>query len=403
MAVPERTEGGRPPARVGIVGAGQLARMCCEAASALGIDTIVLATSQDDAAVATAGEVVLGSPTDPTALHELAARCDVVTFDHELVDLDAIRALEAAGSTIRPSSRALESAVDKSVQRRRFASAGIAVPEFIVLDSDRDTDLAALRVLADRLGRVPVVKVARGGYDGRGVVIAARLDEATAAVAAWRESGAVVVAEAPVDFRTELAAIVVRRPGGDAVAYRAVQTTQFEGVCREILVPGGLDNATSVAAGALAERAAELVGAVGVMAVELFATDAGLVVNEVALRPHNSGHWTIEGATTSQFENHLRAVLDLPLGATALTARAVATVNVVGAPSGFLDDASLALALSEPRARLHLYGKAPRPGRKLGHVTVLGDEADEALATAWRAAAALGTPVPAAAGAGAAR
>jgi 5-(carboxyamino)imidazole ribonucleotide synthase len=373
--------------------------MCCEAASALGIDSVVLATSRDDAAVAVAGEVVLGSPHDAASLHELAAHCDVVTFDHELVDLDMIRALEATGRPVRPSSAALEAAVDKSFQRRRFASAGIAVPEFIVLDSDRDTDLAALHTLADRLGRVPVVKVARGGYDGRGVVIASRLDEAAAAVAAWRESGAVVVAEAPVDFRTELAVLVARRPGGDAVTYRAVQTTQVDGVCREILVPGGLDDATSIGAGALAQRVAELVGAVGVMAVELFSTDEGLVVNEVALRPHNSGHWTIEGATTSQFENHLRAVLDLPLGATALTARAVATVNVVGGPSGVLDGASLALALCEPRARLHLYGKAPRPGRKLGHVTVLGDDANEALEIAWRAAAALGTPVPATAGA----
>jgi 5-(carboxyamino)imidazole ribonucleotide synthase len=373
--------------------------MCCEAASALGIDTIVLASSPDDAAVSVASEVVLGSPTDPTALHELAARSDVVTFDHELVDLDAVRALESAGRCVHPSSAALEAAVDKALQRRRFAAAGLAVPEFIILDSDRDSDLAALRAFAERLDRVPVVKAARGGYDGRGVVIASRLDQAAGAVAAWRESGAVVVAEAPIEFLTELAALVVRRAGGDTVAYRAVQTTQVDGVCREVLVPGGLSEATSKEAGALAARAAELVGAVGVMAVELFETDTGLLVNEVALRPHNSGHWTIEGATTSQFENHLRAVLDLPLGATALTARAVATVNVFGGASGILDDASLALALSEPRARLHLYGKAPRPGRKLGHVTVLGDDADEAARVAWRAAAALGTPVPAAAGA----
>jgi 5-(carboxyamino)imidazole ribonucleotide synthase len=385
--------------RVGFVGAGQLARMCCEAASALGVDTVVLATSRDDAAVAVASDVVIGGPTDDGALRELAARCDVVTFDHELVDLDVIRGLEATGLAVRPSSAALEAAVDKSFQRRRLAAAGFAVPEFVVLDGDHDADVAALRALADRLGRVPVVKVARGGYDGRGVVIAARLDEAAAAVASWRESGAVVVAEAPVDFHTELAALVVRRQGGDTVAYRAVQTTQVDGVCREIQVPGGIDDVTSTEAGALAMRAAELLGVVGVMAIELFATDAGLVVNEVALRPHNSGHWTIEGATTSQFENHLRAVLDLPLGATALTAPAVATVNVFGGSSHGLDGASLALALSEPRARLHLYGKSSRPGRKLGHVTVLGDDADEAWKIAWRAAAALGTPVPAAAGA----
>jgi 5-(carboxyamino)imidazole ribonucleotide synthase len=372
--------------------------MCCESASALGIHTVVLAMSRDDAAVPVASDVVIGSPADPAALNELAARCDVVTFDHELVDLDAIRDLEATGRPVRPSSAALEAAVDKSYQRRRFAAAGLAVPEFVILDSDRDKDLAALRALADRLGRVPVVKVARGGYDGRGVVVASVLDVAVAAASAWRDAGSVVVAEAPVDFHKELAALVVRRVDGDLVQYRAVQTTQVDGVCREVLVPGGVDDQTSKAAGALAARAAELVGAVGVMAVELFATGEGLVVNEVALRPHNSGHWTIEGATTSQFESHLRAVLDLPLGATALTARAVATVNVFGGSSGVLDDAMLAHALSEPHARLHLYGKGARPGRKLGHVTVLGDDADEALITAWRAAAALGTPMPAATG-----
>jgi 5-(carboxyamino)imidazole ribonucleotide synthase len=400
VAVPERTEGGRQLPRVGFVGAGQLARMCCEAASAIGVDTVVLATSRDDAAVTVASEVVLGSPTDPGALGELAARCDVVTFDHELVDLELLRALEATGRPVRPSSAALEAAVNKAFQRRRFAEAGLCVPEFVVLEADRDADLAALGALADRLGRVPVVKLARGGYDGRGVVIASDLDEAAAAVAAWRESGAVVVAEAPVDFRCELATLVVRRAGGESVVYRAVQTTQLDGVCREIQVPGGIDDETSIAAGALALRAAELTGAVGVMAVELFATADGLVVNEVALRPHNSGHWTIEGATTSQFENHLRAVLDLPLGATELTARAISTVNVFGGASGILDAAALTLAMREPTAKLHLYGKRSRPGRKLGHVTVLGDDADQVSKAAWRSAAALGTPVSATVGAG---
>jgi 5-(carboxyamino)imidazole ribonucleotide synthase len=230
-------------------------------------------------------------------------------------------------------------------------------------------------------------------------VIASTLEAAARATAAWREAGAVVVAEAPVDFRCELAALVVRRAGGESVAYRAVQTSQVDGVCREIQVPGGIDDETSTAASELALSAAELVGAVGVMAVELFATADGLVVNEVALRPHNSGHWTIEGSTSSQFENHLRAVLDLPLGATALTARAISTVNVFGGASEILDDDALARAMREPTAKLHLYGKHPRPGRKLGHVTVLGDDADLVSRTAWRAAAALGTPVAATTGA----
>jgi len=373
--------------------------MCCEAASSLGIDTVVLASRADDAAVHVASEVIVGSATDPAALFDLAARCDVVTFDHELVDLDVVRALEAAGHAVRPSSAALKMAVDKSAQRRRLGSAGFLVPDFVVLDADLGADLDALRAFAERLGRVPVVKLASGGYDGRGVVLTSRLDVAESAVASWRESGDVVVAEAPVDFSMELAALVVRRADGDTVAYRSVQTTQVDGVCREIRVPGNLDDAIASESADLAVRVAELVGAVGVMAVELFATDAGLVVNEVALRPHNSGHWTIEGATTSQFENHLRAVLDLPLGSTARTSPAVATVNLFGGESGPLEPASLALALGEPRAKVHLYGKDARPGRKLGHVTVLGDDADHAARIAWEAAAALGTPVPAGAGA----
>ncbi len=399
MAVPERTDHQAMPRTVGIVGAGQLARMLCEAASQLGIATVVLAARPDDAATQVAGDVTIGDADDASALAALAGRCDVVTFDHELVDLEALAGLEAAGVAVRPSSRALAAAVDKAHQRRTFAAAGLPVPSFCVLDRDSATDLAALRALADELGRVPVVKAARGGYDGRGVVVAETMEEAVHAVTRWRAGGVAVVAEAPCAFRAELAALVARRPDGESVQWRAVQTDQLDGVCREVRVPGSVDDATARRAAALAGRVAEHLDVAGVLAVELFDTDDGLIVNEVATRPHNSGHWTIEGATTSQFENHLRAVLDLPLGATDVVAPAICSVNVFGADHGLGPDA-LGAALSDPVAKVHLYGKAPRPGRKLGHVTVVGTDAADVAARAWRAAAALGTPVATHAGGG---
>jgi 5-(carboxyamino)imidazole ribonucleotide synthase len=392
VAVPERTEGVVAPPRLGIVGAGQLARMLCEAASALGLDTVVLAADRDDAATSVAGTVRIGSPMDPDALRGIADDCDVLTFDHELVDLDALSSLESKGHIVRPSPSALVVAVDKAVQRRRFAAAGLPVPRFVVLDGDATADRLALVAFADEVG-VPVVKAARGGYDGHGVVVASSLDEAVDAAMSWRASGTDVVAEARVEFRAELAALLARRPDGETVSWRTVRTAQVDGVCAEVCVPGGLDDSTAEDAARLAVRVAEVCGVVGVLAVELFDAPQGLVVNEVALRPHNSGHWTIEGANTSQFENHLRAVLDLPLGDTSMRAAAVTTVNVFG--SGSPIDGALARALEEPTAKVHLYGKSDRPGRKLGHVTVLGDDGAEVTSRAWRAAAALGTPVPA--------
>jgi len=382
---------------VGIVGAGQLARMLCEAANALDVATVVLASAPDDAAIPVAHDVIAGRATDPSALDELARRCDVVTFDHELVDLDAVRSLEARGVLVHPSSSSLALAADKAHQRRTFAASALPVLPFAVLEGDDDADLADLRRLADHLGAVPVVKAATGGYDGRGVSVPETLAEAEAALRQWRTQGRRVVAEAPCEFRAELAALLARRPGGEVAAWRVVQTNQVDGVCREVRVPGAVSDATALEAAELARRVAEHVGVVGVLAVELFDTADGLIVNEIAVRPHNSGHWTIEGATTSQFENHLRAVLDLPLGATDLVAAAVCSVNVFGGSDG-ADPGSLAAALAEPTAKVHLYGKAPRPGRKLGHVTVVGADADDVAARAWRAAAALGTPIAAHAG-----
>ncbi len=396
---------------LGIVGAGQLARMTCEAASALGIRTVVLAARADDAAAETASEVLVGEATDEEALRALAGRCDVVTFDHEQVDLGALRALERAGIVLRPGAETLEVACDKAEMRRRLSAAGIAVPRFEVLgDSDGAEGVPgvpgaparpATKVVsfAAHAGWPLVVKAARGGYDGKGVWPVADEAEARAVCEAVGE-GTPLLVESYVDMDVELAVVVARGPDGGSVAWPPVETAQVEGVCREIRYPGSLDAGLAADAAALGQKVAAVVGATGVLAVEMFATGGRLLVNEIAARPHNSAHWTIEGSTTSQFENHVRAVLGLPLGDPRPAVPHVATVNVFGATgpdAGETGDpgARLSGALDVPGAHVHLYGKAPRPGRKLGHVTVCGDDPDDVRARAWAAARALGTPVPA--------
>jgi len=244
---------------------------------------------------------------------------------------------------------------------------------------------------ADDHGWPVMLKAARGGYDGKGVWPVSDASEAAEVLS--HVEGRVVVEELlPLD--AELAVMVARRPSGSAAAWPAVETAQVGGVCREVLVPGRLPSEIVEAATGLGQKVAEIVGAVGVMAVELFWSGGGLLVNEVATRPHNSGHWTVEGAVTSQFENHVRAVLDLPLGSTAPQHPQIASVNVFGSPESADPSVLLARGLAVEGAHVHLYGKDPRPGRKLGHVTVCGDDAGLVRARAWSAARALGTPVP---------
>ena len=386
------TQGNGGGRSVGIVGAGQLARMACEAASALGIRTVVLAEHPDDAAVGTADEVVAGTPSAPKDMRLLADRCEVVTFDHELVDLGILEALVRDGVTVRPGVATLEMAVDKAEMRARLSAAGVPVPAYRVLDRP---DPAAIEAFAAVHGWPVVAKAVRGGYDGKGVWTLGGPDQAAETCRRAASAGTALLVEELVDIEDELAVLVARRPGGETRTWPVVETAQVDGVCREVLVPGGLDPAAAQAAAEMAVRVAEVAGSVGVLAVELFSSADGLMVNEVAARPHNTGHWTIEGAVTSQFENHLRAVLDLPLGATAPTAAAVASVNVFGAAAGNDPAETLAGALAVEGAHVHLYGKRARPGRKLGHVTVCGEDAGVVRHRAWAAARALGTPLPA--------
>ena len=377
--------------KVGIVGGGQLARMLIEAASALGLRSAVLAASPDDAAAIVAAEVIIGAPTDPVAMGRLIASCDVVTFDHELVDLELLAELERAGSIIRPSSSSLRFAVDKAAMRDRLAAAQLPIPAYFVIQPGDPIELGALGA---EWGWPLVIKAATGGYDGRGVFIAASADAAQMIVRQLHDDGVVALIEEYVDINIELAALVARGPDGSEVSWQTVETAQIDGVCREVLVPGSLSAELGAEAAELARAVADEVGIVGLLAVEIFATSRGLVINELAMRPHNSGHWTQDGSVTSQFENHLRAVLGLPLGETGLTSAAIASVNVFGSEAAPQVDLGLPAALAVPGAHVHLYGKQARPGRKLGHVTVCDGDPLQVRAAAWQAAVALGTPVP---------
>jgi 5-(carboxyamino)imidazole ribonucleotide synthase len=364
--------------------------MAGEASSALGLSMAVLAEHPDDAACGVADEVVLGSPFVAADLRAIAARCDVLTFDHEQVDLAMVAELAAQGNVVRPGVATLELAVDKAHMRTVLDDAGVPVPAYLVVD-DGPARLGSVEAFAAAHGWPVMLKSARGGYDGRGVWPVA--DRAEAAAVLANVAGRVVVEELlPLD--AELAVMVARRPSGASAAWPAVETAQVGGVCREVLVPGRLDAHVLEAASALGQKVAEIAGGVGVMAVELFWSGGRLLVNEVATRPHNSGHWTIEGAVTSQFENHVRAVLDLPLGATAAQHPQVASVNVFGGAAGEDPARLLARGLALDDAHVHLYGKRARPGRKLGHVTVCGDDAELVRSRAWSAALALGTPRP---------
>jgi 5-(carboxyamino)imidazole ribonucleotide synthase len=364
--------------------------MAGEAASALGLSMAVLAERPDDAACEVAAEVVLGSPFVAADLRAIAARCDVLTFDHEQVDLGMVAGLAAQGALVRPGADTLELAVDKARMRVVLDEAGVPVPAYLVVDQGPEA-LDAVASFAAAHGWPVMVKAARGGYDGKGVWPVADRAEAAAVLAG--AAGQVVVEELlPLD--AELAVMVARRPSGASAAWPAVETAQVGGVCREVLVPGRLDADVAEAASALGSKVAEIAGGVGVMAVELFWSGGRLLVNEVATRPHNSGHWTMEGAVTSQFENHVRAVLDLPLGSTAPQHLQVASVNVFGGSAGEDPTRLLTRGLAVEGAHVHLYGKSARPGRKLGHVTVCGDEAEVVRSRAWSAAIALGTPVP---------
>ncbi len=370
-----------------VVGGGQLARMMQVPAVALGLRIRLLAEGPDVSAAQVVPDHLVGDHTDLDDLRAVCAGSPVVTFDHEHVPPEHLRALEAEGHAPRPGPDALLYAQDKGEMRVRLSVLGLPCPLFLLLPGDVEE---ALEELAD-FGYPAVLKTTRGGYDGKGVWVVRSADDAAEVLATAFAEGREILAEELVDFRRELSAQVARTPSGDVVAYPVVQSTQVDGICKEVVAPApDLDPALAQEATDVAVRVAEQLGVTGMLAVELFETaDGRVLVNELAMRPHNTGHWSMDGAATSQFENHLRAVLDLPLGPTTPHHAWTVMVNVLGGAVQDLEAQEAVVLSAVPHAKVHLYGKGVKPGRKVGHVTVTGDDLDTVLADARRAGALL--------------
>ena len=371
------------PPVVGMVGGGQLARMTSQAATGLGIGFRVLAATVSDSAAQVVAGTELGDYRSLAALRDFAASCDVLTFDHEHVPGPHLAALERDGVKVRPNAAALSLTQDKLAMRKRLTGMGIACPRYAPVRTAAEAE-----AFAD--GAWPVVlKAVSGGYDGKGVWVcesAAETAEILAHGSLRAEAGGLMIEEY-VAFDRELAVLAARSPHRQGAVYPVVQTVQRDGICREVIAPApGLSPGRRAQAQELALRIAAQLGVTGLLAVEMFETPAGLLVNELAMRPHNTGHWTIEGARTSQFEQHLRAVLDLPLGDPRMAAPASVMANVLGGHDADVYDRYIHVMAADPAVKVHMYGKRVRPGRKIGHVTVTGEDPAELTDRARRAA-----------------
>lgn len=377
--------------------------MMAPAAGELGVHLRVLVEAPDGSAAQVLADAPVGAASDADAVRALVAgtsgalateagraRAAVLTFEHEHVPFALLDEIAAGGVPVHPGPAALIHAQDKIVMRERLTALGVPCPRWASLPTDPDAGRAALAAfLADGDG-TGVVKTSRGGYDGKGVRVVRSADEVDDWFAAVAAGGPALLVEERVPFTRELAALVARRPSGDVATYPVVESVQRDGVCSEVIAPApGLSAELEAEARRIAETVVTGLGVTGVLAVEMFEVDGRVLVNELAMRPHNSGHWTIDGAVTSQFEQHLRAVLDLPLGDTSPRAPWTVMANVLGSTLGELTDALPAILAADPGARVNLYGKAVRPGRKLGHVNVSGDDLDDVRRRAVAAAARL--------------
>lgn len=382
---------------VAVVGGGQLARMMAPAATALGVELRVLVEGPTTSAAQVLRDAPVGMPQDEAAVLDLVLgppAADVLTFEHEHIPPATITAVEASGVPVRPGPGALLHAQDKLAMRRALAGLDVPCPRWAAVP-----DAVALEEFLVAAGGEAVVKTVRGGYDGKGVRVVRSPAEVDDWFAAAASGGPALLAEERVPFTRELAVLLARRPSGEVRVWPVVETVQVDGVCAEVLAPAPrLEPEVERAAVAAAVAVAEGLDVTGVLAVELFevparAGDGGaprrVLVNELAMRPHNSGHWTIDGAVTSQFEQHLRAVLDLPLGDTSPRATWSVMANVLGSSLGRLTDALPAVLAADAGAKVHLYGKEVRPGRKLGHVTVTGEDLPSVRSRAAHAAALL--------------
>lgn len=392
-SVPPPASSGFP--LVGVVGGGQLARMMQPPAVELGIRLRILAESGDSSAAQVVPDSPVGDHRDLAAVSAFADGCQVITFDHEHVPGPVLDKLVADGVAVRPGPAALRHAQDKLVMRRRLTELRLPGPRWRQVHTWADV----LAFAAELDGPGVVLKTPRGGYDGKGVLVleVERGSEQPETVARWlAEAGDDgLLAEQRVQFERELAVLVARSPSGQAAAWPVVESTQVDGVCREVIAPApGLDRDLAARATQIGLTLAGELGVVGVLAVEMFqvpsaSSESGgpqVLVNELAMRPHNSGHWTIDGAVTSQFEQHLRAVLDLPLGDPRPRSRWSVMVNVLGGDHPDLYRSYLHVMARDPGVKVHMYGKEVRQGRKVGHVTVCGDDLEDCLLRARHAA-----------------
>ncbi|MGZ4442646.1 MAG: 5-(carboxyamino)imidazole ribonucleotide synthase [Nocardioidaceae bacterium] len=372
-----------------IIGGGQLARMMAQAAVGLGVPLRLLAEGPDVSAAQVVADTTVGDYRDLETLRAVTKGCAVVTFDHEHVPTEHLHSLTAEGHDCRPGPEALVHAQDKGVMRTRLTAMGVPCPRHRVV-----ADPGEVAAFAATVGGFPVVlKTTRGGYDGKGVWVVSSTEESAAAFEAADAAGVQILAEEKVDFRRELSALVARSPSGQVAAYPVVESVQRDGICWEVLAPApDLDTDLAVEAQQIAMAVAGELDVTGILAVELFETvDGRVLVNELAMRPHNTGHWSMDGAVTGQFENHLRAVLDLPLGSPQARAPWTVMVNILGGTderlSGRLYDGYPHVFARDPRLKVHLYGKSVKPGRKVGHVTAYGDDLDDVRERAQHAAA----------------
>ena len=357
---------------VGIIGGGQLARMCAAPAAELGITVSVLAEAEDASAALVTPSAPVGSHTDVEAVLDFARHCDVVTFDHEHVPAEVLDAVVASGIPVHPSPAALRFAQDKLAMRERLSELGIPCPRWRAVTSADE-----VAAFADEVGWPVVVKTPRGGYDGKGVRVVAEVSGLQDWLARAEAAGEALLVEEKVPFVRELAVLLARSPSGQAAVWPVVETVQTEGICTDVVAPApdlGDDLAMALVEAGL--RVAGELEVTGVLAIEVFQTEggAGYVVNELAMRPHNSGHWSMDGAVTGQFEQHLRAVLDLPLGSPRPLAPWTVMANVLGGDYPQLYPAYRHVMARDPGAKIHMYGKGVRPGRKIGHVNVSGPD-----------------------------
>ena len=354
-----------------------------EAAESVNVELSVLATSMEDCAVATCHEASVGDAKDAAALTQFAQSVDVVTFDHELIDLEQIAELEKNGIVVLPSSNALRYSVDKAFQRQEFKKAGLPVPKFIVVTSLED---AAINAFLDELDAEPVVKSPVGGYDGRGVQFPKNRNDTFSAIKEFSKAGPVLIEER-LELNGEVAQLIARDINGNLLNYPLVTTVQNDGICIETRYPSHASDDFGTQAKLLGEQIAQLIDVVGIFAIEFFVTEQGLLINEVALRPHNSGHWTIEGTETSQFQNHLLAVTGQQLGPVEASNNFAIMVNIIGGDAPTTPEKVAGIE----NVYAHDYAKEWRPGRKLGHITVVGRDQMQVFMTGWSAASAYGT------------